>query len=149
MNRQQRRAARTKWAADMRVAVAESGGLMNLAVIDPLDILLVLADALAGEPEAARIAPAILAQIERVSAPAKGLPPALCGTCDRELTTVSYSIAVATPRRDRPERAITIGICHHCAIDSADIRKKAVEGFQRLFPDAKQVVLQGHEAGHA
>jgi hypothetical protein len=152
MNRHQRRAAKAEnaaWAAGIGEVAQESGGMMDIRIVRRSDTPGLAIAALEGSREARRLVTAVTTLTNRVRSSGIGADAALCGCCDRHLARVPYAVVVAMLYRDDPSTSIVLGICAHCGPDLASIQKKAVVAFRRIFPDARDVVMQGHEGGRA
>ena len=114
-------------------------------VISPEDAPALFAAARAGNPEAARLAGAVTALVERVN----GAEAVLCASCDANLADTPFSAVIATPARDDPGLGIGLGVCAGCATGHDAIVLKAGEGLRRAFPSLRHITLQGHGAGQA
>lgn len=149
MNRRQRRAARTQWAAGIAAVHAEAGGTLECTVIRSIDAPALLAAAASGDPEAVKFADAVEGFLTDLRARGTGADSGLCGCCDRKLIEVHFSVVIAAPFVDEPKMAIALGICTACARDVPGIKAKAAEILGRVFPNGRMVDVQHHRAGRA
>ena len=128
-----------------RRVTAESGGVLNVDIVRPIDFLNLVTAALTGDVAAARLvttagdAVAAFASMPRRQ-------PALCACCPAPLVPGRYAVAVVTAASDTASQGITMGICAACAIEPDDLLAKAREGLARLWPDLRPVAVT-HPAG--
>ncbi len=124
----------------------EAGGVMELYVVRPPDALGILADAIAGDAQAARIYRAVCTATNGIkTAPKK--QPMLCASCPRPLRAgTPCSIILAVPRRDDAHQAVTLAVCAKCATQPKEIRQKALGALARIWPDARPIEIT-HDAG--
>ena len=149
MNRQQRRgAAKSTWATGIHTVANEAAGMMSLTVIRPIDVPALILAALAGDPDALRLAHVVNELADHVRAAGTGTKSAMCGCCDAALLAGPFSAVVAVPYRDDPTRCITMGICKVCGTEPDAIEAKAIEGLRRIFPDGRKIEMH-HGGGRA
>ena len=137
--------AMAAWAEGITEFAMESGGMLDVVVVCPPDILALFEAALADDPKAVRLTHAVASLIERV----EGAEAVLCGSCDANLADTAFSAVIAAPSRDDPARGIALGVCAECASEPDAILRKAVTALRHVFPGIRRVEMQGHAAGHA
>jgi hypothetical protein len=152
MNRAQRRAQSANsraWRRGVETVHKEAGGLLELCVVRPEDMLLLILSGLSGDRRANATAIAVTDAICGISEAAKTSAPKLCGSCPRELTDNRYAVVVAMPQRDEPSTAIGMAICHGCATTEVGIREKAMLGFRNLWPNLRPIAITHQDGGRA
>ena len=128
-----------------RCVTTESGGVLNVDIVRPIDFLNLVTAALTGDAAAARL-------VRTAGDAVIGFgfmppdQPALCACCPRPLLSGSYSVAVVTPACDAPGQGLALGICTACATQPDDLLAKAWEGLTRIWPDLRPVAVT-HPAG--
>lgn len=140
-------ASKATLQAGVEAVTREAAGMMEVAVVRPSDVSVLLGEALAGSDEAAlllRLYTDTAAKIDKAPARAR----LLCVSCPRELRR-GYSVAAALPHRDNPHQAVAIAVCPRCGPDREAIQAKAMEGFQRIWPDLRPIQITHHDGGRA
>ncbi len=123
-----------------RCVTTESGGVLCVDIVRPIDFLNLVTAALTGDAAAARLVrTAGDAVIGFSSMPPD--QPALCACCPRPLLSGSYSVAVVTPACDAPGQGLALGICTACAIEPDDLLAKAREGLSRIWPNVRPLAV--------
>ncbi len=128
-----------------RRVTTESGGVLSVDIVRPIDFLNLVTAALTGDSAAARLVRTAGDAVIGFGA----MPPdqpALCACCPRPLLSGSYSVAVVTPACDAPGLGLALGICTACATDPDDLLSKAREGLTRLWPNLRPVAVT-HPSG--
>jgi hypothetical protein len=138
-------AERTAWTEGLSRILTESGGALAVMIVRPPDAPALFEAAQAGDREAARMARAVAAFVERVN----GAEPTLCATCDADLADTPFSVAVVLPSCDDPTKGVAVGVCAECASGRDAILGKAIEALRQVLPDIRHIEMQGHAAGHA
>ncbi len=127
---------------------AEGAGVFDILVLQPSDAPDILADALAGDPQAPmllRTMGSTIASIEEAPRRARKL----CACCPRPLRRGRYSIGLVLPRRDSPTEALAMGVCVCCGTEREAIRAKLGVALRRIWPDLRQVKITHHAGGRA
>jgi hypothetical protein len=125
----------------------EAAGVLDLAIVRPIDVPALLISSLAGNADATRILQAISdAQKRIVTAPRRS--PMLCASCPRPLLQNDYSFAVALPHCDAPVQALGMAVCLRCANEPELIAEKALSALRRVWPDLRPFTIT-HSGGHA
>ena len=135
------------WRDGMQRVNDESGGLLNVDIIDSRYGAELLAHAMLGDSEAL----ALLKAVAQAGARVKGAPrrtPALCIACPRAVKRISCDtvFGVATPAIPSPTGAVGFVFCEKCAADRVALATKAADGLRRIWPDLRPVQIT-HESG--
>ena len=126
----------------------EAAGALNVFVVRPIDGPALVADAIAGDPEASCILQGISqAQTRILAAPAR--EPMLCASCPAPLRDGRYSFVVALPAKDSPLHAIGLGVCPACGTDPAVIQAKGIEALRRIWPNLRSITPTHPHGGRA
>ena len=128
-----------------RRVTAESGGVLSVDIVRPIDFLNLVSAALTGDAKAARLVTTAGDAVAGFAAMPRN-KPALCACCPAPLVSGRYAVAIVTAASDAAAQGLALGICTACAIQPDDLLAKAREGLSRIWPDARPVVLT-HPAG--
>ena len=134
--------------AGVEAVTAESGGMMEVAVVRPSDVPVLLGEALAGSEDAAMLLRLYGDTSARIDKAAGAGTPMLCVSCPRALQK-GYSVAAALPRRDNPHHAVAVAVCPRCGPDRAAIEAKAMQGFAKIWTGLRPIQLTHHDGGRA
>jgi hypothetical protein len=138
-------ADRAAKAAGYAQIARESGGMMEVRIIRPVDARGMFTAAAAGDRDAARLSRALVALLKG----ANGAAGMQCSVCDVELAGTRFTAVFALPACDDPSKLIAAGLCTACTSDPEARMRRAVQGLRRLFPALRCVEMQGHSAGRA
>jgi hypothetical protein len=127
---------------------AEASGVMNLAIVRPIDAVMYLAEAIAGSADAARVFRSVT-QAQAGIKKAERRKPMLCASCPRALRKNAYTFAVTLPRCDDPTQALTMAVCHHCGTDLEVTTAKALGALRLIWPNLRPIVVTHADGGHA
>ena len=138
------------WRAGVQRVHDESGGLLDVDIIDAAAGVALLTAAALGDCGAA----ALLQSVTQAAARIKHAPrrkPALCMCCPRAIKRITSRtvFGIATPSIATPTGAIGFVFCDHCAADAATLPAKAAEGLRRIWPDLRPVVVTHSTGGRA
>jgi hypothetical protein len=126
------------------------GELLDVYLVDQMAAAELMARAMLGDAEAARLFGAFLEAGKRIaSAPRRS--PVICATCPRRIRRISHDIifGIAAPERtDRPS-AIGFAICPRCAANRAGLLSRASESLRQIWPDLRPIVISHPAGGHA
>jgi heterodisulfide reductase subunit A-like polyferredoxin len=126
-----------------RINAKKPGKILIAVVVGPATVDDLTERARAGDIEARRAMKIGAEVIERIeSAPPCGR--AVCGACARELRGGRYSVAILPASPDDLEKATAVGICFECGIDHAVVKRLAMQAFQGIWPELREIsVVQG------
>ena len=139
----QRRAPTAKGGADdpnpfvaaVHAIRAESGGMLDLIAVRPIDLAFVVAGAAAGDTDALRVLTVLDNAVRRISA-APRRSPARCASCARPLlSTTAYNLCVVEPSRKNPTSSLAVAVCPRCATTPQEITAKAAAALRAVWPD--------------
>lgn len=136
------------WAEGVQRLHVEAAGVLAVHVVQPADIPAILGFALAGDPQATRLA-TMLSQTLRGIQEAPRSRPMLCGSCPRPLRTGRFAIVLTMPDRDNPSQGMALAICERCGSTDAVIRQRATVALRRLWPNVRPITVTDPVGGHA
>ncbi len=117
------------------------GGLLELEVVRPVEMVGILGAAMAGDPKAGQVMTMLADTVKRISAASRTRKPALCGSCPRRLLNNKYSLVIAKPSCDGPMNAVVLAICRKCGTGHDEIQRQAVVALKRLWPDLRAITI--------
>jgi hypothetical protein len=127
---------------------AEAAGVIEAVVIRPSDTEGLMADIVAGDPEARRLGAAISAAVDRVGKGPKR-QRLICASCQRRVQGDGFAFVVVSALRDDAARSLTLAICTGCAIEPEDIKARANVALRVIWPDHRPMVITDHVGGRA
>lgn len=137
------------FGATVHNITAESGGLLDLLIVRPVDLPFVIAEATAGTPDAVMLLIALDAAVARITA-ASRRSPMLCTSCPRPLLRKThYSFCIVLPSREDPTNGLALVVCSKCAVTVEEIKAKGVVGLRRIWPGLHQVDITHPTGGRA
>ncbi len=127
---------------------SESGGLLDLVVVRPVDLPYVIAEAVAGTPDAVMLMIALDDTVKRITT-ASYRAPMSCYSCPQPLLPETfYSFAVVLPSRESPTNGLVLAVCANCGTAIEDIRARAISALHKIWPDlSSRPITVTHPAG--
>ena len=138
------------WRDGVQSVNDESGGLLDVSIVDARSGIELIAEAVLGDREAAGLLQAVRQAAQRVrQAPRR--KPTLCICCPRAVKRIGPEtvFGIATPATPNPTGAIGFVFCAKCAADRGTLVAKAAEGLKRIWPGLRCVQVTHGEGGHA
>lgn len=125
---------------------SEAGGILELAVIRPIDAVNLLGRVIMGDREAASLLDAVNQTLTRMrDAPASA--PLVCVSCPNPIRDGRRCAFVAAlPTGGNPASGLMVAVCPRCATEPAAIQAKAMKGLRGIWPDLRPITVT-HAAG--
>lgn len=127
---------------------SEAGGVIELAIVRPIDAPELIGFALASDADAVRLVRAIAETQSHIAAAPKR-KPVLCASCPRPLRKHAHSVVLALPACDDPTKALCTAVCVGCATTRDEITAKAAKALRSIWPDLRQIVVTDRVGGRA
>ncbi len=125
----------------------EAAGMLTLDVILQRDVPRLIAAALDGCEDTARLLTALNSALQQIgTAPASS--PAQCGCCGTALQAGKFAIVIARPDTCDPVHGMGLAVCRRCGPTSGAIKAAAVRALKLIWPNARPVSIHS-AAGHA
>ncbi len=141
-------AAPEDWAASMRRIGEEAAGMVTLDVVRRCEMPDLLAEALAGDAEAAWLLRTVRHCLPLIrNAPAQA--PMECACCCKPLRDSRFAIGVVRPGTANPAHGLTLAICLRCGPTVGAIQAAAGKALRQLWPDLRLVTVTHPEGGRA
>ncbi len=121
--------------AAVRNIRSESGGLLDLLIVRPVDLPYVIAEAVAGTPDAVMLMIALDDTVKRITAASYRAPMSCCSCPQPLLPENFYSFAVVLTSCESPTNGLVLAVCASCGTAIEDIRSKAVSALHKIWPD--------------
>jgi hypothetical protein len=139
-----------EWRTGIRQVHDESGGVLDVTIVDSVTGAALLVAASFGDTEASAILYAVAQSATHVRQAPQRLP-VLCICCPRPVKRVSTNtvfgvVAAAAPK---PTGAIGFVFCEKCSNDRASLVAKATDGLRRLWPDLRSIEITHRNGGRA
>ena len=131
------------WPERIQRLHAESGGLLDLLIVTPSNLLALIALAHAGDAAADRIANAT-SEMMTIVRQGSRRAPTLCTGCSKPLRSGRYNVVVASAAdATKVDDAITMAICDRqvCGSTPAAIQRQAVAALRKIWPGVRQVPM--------
>ena len=131
------------WPERIQRLHAESGGLLDLLIVTPSNLLALIALAHAGDAAADRIANATSEMMTIVRQGSRRVPT-LCTGCSKPLRAGRYNIVVASAAdATKVDDAITMAFCDRqvCGSTPAAIQRQAAAALRKIWPGVRQVPI--------
>ncbi len=131
------------WPGRIQRLHDDSGGFLNIMVVQSNDIGAVVGMAQSGDALAERIARAV-AEMMTVVGQGSRRTPVLCTSCWKPLRRSRFAVVIASPDHCGPSAVITMAICNRplCGPTGEAIQRQAAAALRRIWPDARSVALQ-------
>lgn len=136
------------WADGIRAVHEEAAGVLTLLVIRQSDAIDLMAEAIQGDVEAARLMALIAQTSKRIDVAKRTKSPMLCMSCPRPLLNNKFAFVVAGPAGCNAVNHVAVAVCRKCGRTREDITRKAAFGLKKLWPDLRPISVHP-TAGHA
>lgn len=132
------------WEEGIRRFSEESAGAFFVHVVERGDLPGLLADALAGDADAERLAGLVQGTLERIAA-APRHKPMLCACCPCAVKGGPFAVVVAMPARDDATRGVALAVCGSCASGRDAVQAAALAALRKLWPDLRPIDINAAE----
>lgn len=129
------------WVDGIRAVHEEAAGVLTLLVIRQAEAVELMADAIRGDVEAARLLTLIAKTSKRIDVAKRTKAPMLCVSCPRPLLDNKFAFVVAGPAGGDAVNHIAVAVCKKCGRTREDITRKATAGLKRLWPDLRPIYI--------
>jgi len=139
-----------EWREGIGQIQGESGGLLDVTIIDKVTGSALLAAAALGDREASALLQAVAQAAKRIQqAPRQA--PALCVCCPRPVKRITAGtvFGVAVAASPDPTGAVAFVFCEQCGDDRASLLNKAAVGLRRIWPDIRPIDITHQDGGRA
>ncbi len=139
----------SEWRKGVQQVHDESGGVLDITIVDAVTAAALLIAASLGDTEASAILYAV-AQSARDVRQAPRRLPALCVCCPRAVKRISANtvFGVAAASAPKPTGGIGFVFCEKCSKDRASLVAKAVDGLRHIWPSLRSIKIT-HDGGRA
>jgi len=135
------------WAEGVTALHDEAAGMLTLDVILQRNVPRLIAAALDGCEDTARLLTALNSALQQIgTAPASR--PAQCGCCGTALQAGKFAIVIARPNTCDPVHGLGTAICTRCGPTRGAVKAAAVRAVKLIWPNARPISIHG-TAGRA
>lgn len=129
------------WADGIRSVHDEAAGVLTMMVIRQSEAMDLMAEAIQGDVEAARLMTLLAQTSKRIDVARRTKAPMLCVSCPRPLLDNKFAFVVAGPAGTDAVNHIAVAVCRKCGRTPEDITRKATAGLRRLWPDLRPIAI--------
>jgi hypothetical protein len=154
VNRQQRRAAKAQntsraLAEGLKTVTRESGGVVQIYVLEPEDQADLMIAAVLGDKMAAVLESGLQSLIQNAVRAADTSTPMLCASCPETIADLDFNVVLAIPDCDKPTRSMGMAVCRNCATTKSVAGQKAIQALRCVWPNSRQFVPTHATGGRA
>ncbi len=132
----------------LRALHRESGGVVLLQIVRPLEAGALAELAAGGDAEAEQLLEASLQVIQRVAS-ASRRDPVCCAACKARVLGMQFACAVVLPYQASADAGIGMAICWGCGTEPAAILAAAQNAIRELWPNTRAIRATHTTGGRA